>query len=275
MSLSTYGLRGRVIAVAVVVCSYTAANQGVLPAANATSIVPVATASDPSATAADGSVVPRDLLPDLVTLPLEAFHLTYEDKGKVLRFSTSVMNIGNGPLDITGVRSSVTDPNLKVTQTILRSDGSRRTVSTGAVMRYAVLDGHDHFHVQEYERYQLRPLGESAWRGSHKEGFCLRDDANLAGKHASRYPDLDCGEDEEDEALQVRQGQTEGWVDVYDWYLPGQFIDLDGLSLPGDFCVAADVDPQQHLTEATRSNNSTSTVVHITDNDVSVVRQGC
>src|SRR5664279_146191 len=279
MPISSPVLTRRAVAVAVVMltCSCTGANRGALPAANETSTVPAATTSSPSAAAATSSGGASDLLPDLVMLPLEAFHLTYEDNGKVLRFSADLMNMGDGPLDMTGVRSSVTDPDLKVTQTILRSDGSQRTVNTGAVMRYSALDGHDHFHVQDYERYQLRPAGENAWRGSHKEGFCLRDDANLAGKHASRYPDVDfdCGEDEKDTAVQVREGQTEGWVDVYDWYLPGQFIELDGLSLPGDFCVAADVDPQQHLTEATRSNNSTSTLVHITDKDVSVVRQGC
>lgn len=208
-------------------------------------------------------------------LPLEAFHLSYEKEQKVLRFSTDVMNIGKGPLDMTGVRASTQDPELKVTQNILQADGTQRKVNTTAVMRYSAADEHDHFHVQEYERYQLRPIGESAWRGSHKEGFCLRDDANLAGKHESRYVDLDCGEDEKDTALQVGEGQSEGWVDVYDWYLPGQYVELAGLSLPGDFCVAADVDPQQHLTEETRNNNSTSALVHITEADVTVVRQGC
>lgn len=217
-----------------------------------------------------------DLLPDLAMLPLDSFHLAYEGDRKVLRFDASIVNKGIGPLDVTGVRPSVLARELQVTQNILQADGSVREVETGAIMQYEVEDGHDHFHVQEFQRYQLRPADGTEWRGSRKEGWCLRDDGNLGGEQR-RYDDdsFDCGAEEEAEALEVRQGLTEGWVDVYDWYLEGQYVELDGFTLPGDFCVAADADPEQLLTEASRENNGTSTLVHITETDVSVIRQGC
>lgn len=47
------------------------------------------------------------------------------------------------------------------------------------------------------------------------------------------------------ERLEVRQGLTEGWVDFYDWYLEGEYVELDGFTPPGDFCVAADAGPKQ------------------------------
>ncbi|WP_377017311.1 lysyl oxidase family protein [Arthrobacter sp. GCM10027362] len=209
-------------------------------------------------------------------LPLEAFHVAYEGKHKVLRFGADVANGGDGPLDITGVRTSVMEPDLQVRQSILQAGGGQRTVKTRAVMRYESVDGHDHFHVKDFERYRLRPEQGTSWRVSHKEGFCLRDDGNLGGM-SSRYDDdeFTCGEDEEDEALEVRQGLTEGWVDVYDWYLEGQLIDLAGLRLPGNFCVEAEADPGRALVEKTRANNVTSTLVHLSASEVSVIRQGC
>jgi hypothetical protein len=216
----------------------------------------------------------RDRLPDLVMLPPEAFHVAYEGKRKVLRFSADVMNAGSGPFDVTGVRSSAKTPTLKVTQTILRFGGRPRHVKIPATMRWSQLDGHDHFHVQKFERYRLRSMGSATWRGSHKEGFCLRDDANLRGR-PSRYPDdtFFCGADEP-KSLKVRQGLSEGWVDVYDWYIEGQFIELKGLHLPGNFCVSADVDPSGWFVEKTRTNNTATAVVRVTSTSATVVRLG-
>lgn len=217
-----------------------------------------------------------DLLPDLVMLPLESFHVAYEGDQKVLRFTTNVLNGGNGPLDVTGSRAGVGALDLGVSQTILKADGSARTVKTKAIMRYEMVDGHDHFHVQDFERYQIRPENGTTWTGSRKEGFCLRDDGNLQGK-PRRYEDetFDCGLDEKDTALKVRQGLSEGWVDVYDWYLEGQYIELKDLELPGNFCVQAEADPDHLLTESSRENNVTSALLRISDSDVSIIRQGC
>jgi hypothetical protein len=217
-----------------------------------------------------------DLLPDLVMLPLEAFHVAVEGNHKVLRFSSNVFNQGDGPLDLTGSRPNVQAPELKVRENILQSGGGHRAVNTPAVMKFAAADGHDHFHVMDFQRLRLRPAAGAGWRGSHKEGFCLRDDVNLGDK-PSRFDDahFSCGAGKKDVALHVRQGLSEGWVDVYDWYLAGQYIDLEGLQLPGDFCVEGTVDPNRLLVEKTRDNNVASTLVHISTSDVSVVRQGC
>jgi hypothetical protein len=224
----------------------------------------------PSVIAAAG-----DLLPDLVML-LEAFQVRIEGNHKVLRFTSNVLNQGDGPLDLTGSRPNVQAPELKVTENILQAGGGQRTVKTRALMKFASADGHNHFHVMDFERLRLRPAESSDWRGAHKEGFCLRDDRNLGGK-PSRFDEahFNCGAGKKDVALHVRQGLSEGWVDVYDWYRTGQFIDLEGLQLPGDFCVEATVDPNRLLVEGTRDNNVASTLVHISASDVSVVEQDC
>lgn len=219
---------------------------------------------------------PADLLPDLVMLPVQSFYVAYEGEKRVLRFGADVANAGDGPLDATGFRDSPRVADLQVTQNILQTGGGWRAVETDAVMRFEAVDGHDHFHVQEFERYRLRPEEGIEWRGSHKEGFCLRDDGNLGGK-PSRYDDDDyyCGEDEEQELTELRMGLSEGWVDVYDWYYPGQYIELEGLELPGNFCVEAEADPDRLFVEKTRENNKVAALVRISESEVSVIRQGC
>jgi hypothetical protein len=78
----------------------------------------------------------------------------------------------------------------------------------------------------------MRPEGGSEWTGAHKEGVHYR--RRQPWRKPSRYDpdDFDCGWDEEDEALEVRQGMTEGWADVYDWYLEGQYIELKDCRYP-------------------------------------------
>ncbi len=217
-----------------------------------------------------------DLLPDLVMLPLQSIHVGYDGKEKVLRFTADVFNDGDGPLQVTGVRSGPEEPDLQVSQEILQVDGGWRLVETDAIMRYETVDGHDHFHLQEFQDYRMRPEGSDEWRSSRKEGWCLRDDGSLRDK-PSRYSDEDyyCGEDEETELTELTQGMTEGWVDSYNWYLEGQYIELKDLQLPGNFCLEAEADPNDSLIEKNDDNNVTSTLVHITETEASVVRQGC
>ena len=66
-----------------------------------------------------------------------------------------------------------------------------------------------------------------------------------------------------------------GWVDRYEWDLEGQFIYLDDLTLPGEFCVSATADPSSFFTEKTRDDNTTSAAVRISKTGVEVIKQGC
>jgi Lysyl oxidase len=227
--------------------------------------------ASPLPTAASSTAV-KGQVPDLVMLPLETFHLGRDNGRLVIRFSSLVENRGGGPFEVLGSRPSVNTPDLKVVQNMHQTNGQVRRIPTKAVMRYSLRDGHHHFHVQNFEEFKLRPVGSTIWRGGHKEGFCVRDSGRQHGERPKQYSD--CG-DREPQLLKVKEGLSVGWVDNYEWHLWGQFIYLDGLHIPGNFCISATADPLNLFTEKTRANNTTSTLVRITSQHVQVIRQGC
>jgi hypothetical protein len=213
-----------------------------------------------------------DQVPDLIMLPLKDFHLSTHSGRKVVRFTVHTENKG-GPFELIGSRPDTDTATMTVVQNMRRTSGEVRSIPTKATMRFADADGHDHWHVSNFAEYKLRPVGSSTWRGAHKEGFCARDTVRIEGNAPRGYPD-NC-EPGRPEELKVTEGISTGWADRYDWDLWGQFIYLDGLTLPGDFCVSATADPFRLFTETSRNNNTTTTVVRITTDDVRVIRQGC
>jgi hypothetical protein len=225
--------------------------------------------ADPSSSPTVG---PGDQVPDLVMLPLTDFRLQTNNGKKVVRFTVRTENKG-GTFDLIGSRPDTSTAGMTIVQNMHRTDGGVRSIRTNATMRFAVADGHDHWHVSSFAEYELRPTGSSEWRGAHKEGFCARDTIHIEGNAPRSFPN-NC-EPGRSDALKVAEGISTGWADRYEWSLWGQFIELDGLALPGDFCVAATADPLHLFAEAPRDNNTTTTLVRITAEDVRVTRQGC
>jgi hypothetical protein len=213
-----------------------------------------------------------DQAPDLIMLPLKDFRLRTDNGRKVVRFTVDAVNKG-GTFQLIGSRPNTDTETMTVVQNMRRTGGGTRSIPTKATMRFADADGHDHWHVSSFAEYKLRPAGSSNWRGANKEGFCLRDDFRVEGNAPREFPD-NCGPGHP-EQLKVTEGISTGWVDHYSWNLWGQFIYLDGLTIPGDFCVSATADPLRLFTGTSRSNNTTTTLVRITTADVRVIRQGC
>jgi hypothetical protein len=208
----------------------------------------------------------------MAMLPLKDFRLSTENGRKAVRFTVDIVNKG-GNFELIGSRPNTGTATMTVVQNMRRTGGGVRTIPTKAIMRFAVADGHNHWHVSAFAEYKLRPAGSSAWRGAHKEGFCVRDRFRVEGNAPKGYP-ANCKPGRQ-EALTVTEGLSPGWVDHYKWKVWGQFIYLDGLTIPGDFCVSATADPLRLFTETSRDNNATTTLVRITASDVRVIRQGC
>jgi putative cell wall-binding protein len=211
----------------------------------------------PSAAAA------TDKLPDLRMAPLANFHTETSGGERRLRFRTIMTNEGVGPLEVRGIRDTLTQPHLRTRQAIYDTGGGLRFVDSRALMEYAV-DGHDHWHIQGVMLYQLWSADGITRRGT-KVGFCFLDsyryNLGLPGAPQSQvYPEHLCGDRGD---LTNRMGLSVGWGDDYPANFAYQWIDITTLP-PGDYTVQARADEQNWYLESNESNNCAYARVRIT-----------
>jgi hypothetical protein len=216
----------------------------------------MALVSLPSGASAGGS----NKLPDLRMASLQRFHLQTTSSGRrLIRFDTTIVNVGVGPFEVLGQRActSITScPGMSVRQVVYRTDGSKATFAREGAMRYAG-DGHNHWHVQRIERYDIfrRSAGAEIRRGA-KVGFCFFDNVayrtSLPGAPSGRvYAESGCGTSS---STTTRVGLSVGWGDLYPWDFAYQWIDITGLAA-GNYRVCVTTDPQDRYLETNDANN--------------------
>jgi hypothetical protein len=196
--------------------------------------------------------------PDLGMARLSDIYLAIPAGGqKQLRFSATIVNVGAGPFELAASRTSGSGA-FSVSQRTYDSDGSSSVAPTPGASLVFGGDGHNHWHVNARERYELRRLDNGVKVGtSSKSGFCFFDTGAyrmLAGSPASAvYTSVGCGVAS---SLDVTMGLSVGWGDTYRWTLPDQFIDVTNLS-GGKYRLHAEADPNGWFRESSRQNNVT------------------
>ena len=208
------------------------------------------------------------LYPDLKTLPPEDLRFgTATINGssrRVLRFSNTAWNAGQGPMDLYARTVDTTSgKKTRVDQRVYDSAGNYTPYRVGDFVFHAA---HNHFHFEGFANYELwtrteydnwvasgRNQGQAQRRGT-KTTFCLMDTLRvqaLAGSPSSAVYN-ECGK--------TRQGISVGWGDEYDYSLPDQWIDLGTSTyrLPdGKYVLRSVADPKNVLYEsANRSEAS-------------------
>jgi hypothetical protein len=196
------------------------------------------------------------LLPDLQTLPPEELLLlaSQTSEKKLLRFSNSVANLGQGPAVLLG-KFDQKKNTVQISQNVYRADGSSFTREVGEFVFHRE---HDHWHWDDFALYEVWTVsvdGEllDLVSSSGKVGYCLRDDDPLpedpSGNqlYAARAVYLGCG--------WRRQGISVGWMDTYARHTPGQFVDISGAP-DGLYALRSTVDPDNRLLELDEANNS-------------------
>jgi hypothetical protein len=187
---------------------------------------------------------PPDLLPDLGMAPLQDIYIqTLADGRRLLRFSSIIVNVGAGPFEVRGQRPNSGAALMSTTQRIYNNAGGYRDVPASAVMYYSG-DGHDHWHVQDLQRFELERLDNGAKVGSGaKRGFCFWDNYRYGSSRPPVYTSTTnppaCGRWGD---LRVTMGLAVGWGDIYHHNLPGQYIDVTGLAA-GRYRLWATADP--------------------------------
>jgi hypothetical protein len=214
------------------------------------------------------------LLPDLTMLQPSEFHLDLQGGGvRLLRFSTSIVNLGPGRFDVVGSDPDPSDSTklTRVTQR-LQQGGSWITQPTAATMFYAG-DGHDHWHVfglQDFKlAFQATPNDRIAT--GVKTGFCFWDNVNLS--NAPRYYTgaTECHQQSDGT---VPMGLSVDWGDRYPWSIAFQYIDVSQLP-NGNYCLTVTADPRGEFIEADEANNSARTLIAIQPGGVTVLAADC
>lgn len=245
------------------------------------------------ATSAGATAVGGPLYPDLRTMPpsdLRFDIVTIDAAGapqqrKVLRFSNTVANVGQGPLELYGdLITGSGGKYAKVVQRIYDRDGRVSTTNPVGDLEYH--EAHAHWHLADFASYQLHAangtsLGQALeGKKGTKTGFCLLDTTRI-----QRLPDSPrssvytrCGT-LNDASPSLTQGISVGWGDTYGASLAEQWVDLgaaDGLPhlADGDYAIRSLVDPNGKLIEGGNpsANNAATTFFRVQGGRIKLLR---
>ncbi|GEM_PF-5799553 len=167
----------------------------------------------------------------------------------LLRFATTIGNLGTGPIELRGA-SVNPDGTHNVNQRVYDSSGGFVDQYAGTFTYHA---GHAHLHYSDFAVYNLREsltggaIGDVVAMGG-KVSFCLRDieklSLGLPGTPATaQYT-----------SCNTFQGISVGWADVYPATLVDQWIDITGVA-DGSYWLEVVLDPVNRLVETNEANN--------------------
>lgn len=176
-----------------------------------------------------------------------------------IRFSTIIVNVGEGDLLLRATRPSA-PAEWTAEQLIPHSEGGAKPTPIDAQLAWGG-DGHNHWHVVRVATVRLVPLDgdgnpvDESLGTDSKIGFCFYDHTHelARGPEEAVFSAHTCGH--EDDTL-LGMGLSPGWNDTYRQALPGQSIEVTGLP-DGRYRLITDVDEHGWFHEADRDNNRT------------------
>jgi hypothetical protein len=209
----------------------------------------------------------EELLPDLDQRPPYQIAVTRAGPAAApsfrLVFASAVDNIGAGTLVIEGRRPSRAVSRMRADQLVPRADGSERRVRGVGFLRYVESSDHEHWHLLDFDRYELRRVGDfSLVVRDRKTGFCLGDRYAISAEVESEPVYVGrCGLNARG-LLRIREGITPGFGDDYHPELEGQFLDVTSVR-PGRYLLVHRANPTQSLVESDYSNNAASVLLEL------------
>jgi len=196
---------------------------------------------------------------------------------KLLKFSVVTFNVGAGPSEIVADRTAPDAADWTAYQTVYNGKGeSLGSLYEPGVDFYYAGDGHNHWHVRDFDSYEIRDNAGKVVRVSEKHGYCQQDNttydpmAGLPGvpPEAVYLEDTSCGKGLP-QALVIIHGLSRGWGDTYPVSLPDQAIDITDLP-DGTYNVIVRADAYDYIMETNEANNATSIQITIAGDEVAI-----
>jgi hypothetical protein len=205
------------------------------------------------------------------------FNTEVEQDGavKCLRFDQVIANIGNGALEVReAIPKDPANTALNAFQRVYNSDGTFTMRPAGDFEYHAA---HHHYHYKSLAQSFLwqsnnagAKLGTVPIAKTLKRSFCIADieidrwGKDNVGPRTYFAPDclMPLASDANFDYLIV--GMTHGWGDVYDWFLPGQYIETKNVA-NGFYILESCADPDSRLLEANETNNCIKTLIQLSN----------
>jgi len=195
---------------------------------------------------------------------------------KLLVFPVITINVGAGAQEIIADRTAKDAKDWRAYQTFYTARGKRLgSVFEPSVTFYFAGDEHNHWHIKDFDDYEiLDAKGEVAER-AEKHGYCLQDNTSYGPMEGlpgvppepGVYPfDTSCGNGLKS-ALTIIHGLSRGWGDTYPTTLPDQAIDITDLA-DGTYTVRVHADVRNAVDESNEKNNTASMKVTIKGDEV-------
>ena len=204
---------------------------------------------------------PRQLLPDFDQRA--PFRLTVS--GSKLGFASATDNVGEGPIWIRGSRGSVAQA-MRAQQLVELSSGGVRVYEPVGRLRYTREATHSHWHLLDFQRYELRDVSGKLLVRDRKSGFCLADHYGLARRRVAAFRGArflaNCAAFDV-RTLAVEQGTSPGYTDLYPPHFHGQNLELRGVR-SGIYVLVHRANPEELLEELDYANNAASVRIRLT-----------
>jgi hypothetical protein len=220
-----------------------------------------------------------ELLPDFGIRTLRQFQIVNTNGKKLLKFPVVTANVGKGPLEVHAARSSSTSTDWVGHQRVKLSDGTWKDLPNSAAQFYWAGDGHTHWHIRDFDQYELLDINQKRLRLGEKHGYCFEDNTEYrdwpqTGKNGAPASPVytnakSCGQGQPS-ATSVVHALSVGWSDTYPATLPDQAIDVTGLP-DGEYFVKITADWQGFWKETSNTNNSASARIKINGNTVQLL----
>jgi hypothetical protein len=217
------------------------------------------------------------LCPDLIMAPPDGLFVGRSPRGRTRLYATNhIINVGSGPLEIKGKRSSARE--MKARQVIHRR-GLRPIVTPDAgelYFKFVDSGRGSYWKYSHAARFELWTLGKDGARGEMvrtgpKLDYCFRDLDRVRGyaRRSRYYPSCSQARG----LASDRLGVSRGWADVYPSSYPENWIDVTGLK--GCFSFIHRAGPLGKIAEENEGNNIGFRHIRLPPRGGSVAPRGC